>query len=530
MVQVRRSTVIDAPVERVWAIVRDFNGHDQWHPAVADSELEAGRATDMIGAVRSFHLESGEHLREQLLALSDHDLTFRYCIVESPIPLLGYVATVRLWPVTDSQATFWEWTSEFETPPGREQELATLVGDGVYTAGFEAIRQRLSSPSVPTPSSRDTIGPATAAPPKAVQNLSGSANRDHNSHVSRQPATAIPTATTLTAESVETLSCVLNGYGGPGQLKVIQQLVPPPASHEVQIRHEFVGLNYIDVYCRTGLFPLVAPDGGVPGLEAAGVITRVGNQVSDWQPGDRVAYATLPPGAYTEIRNLAADRLVRLPDDIGTDIAAAALVKGLTAHFLLHDVASVKPGDTVLVHAAAGGVGLLLCQWARHLGARVIGTVGSETKRAIAAAHGCEHVINYGSTDFAGAVAELTRGEGVNVVIDGVGQATFNRSLQALAIRGHLVSYGQASGAIGDTSVDQLAEKSVTLSRPNFGHYTATNDQLETGAHQLFERIRTGSLKVPIGRQFALRDASLAHEWLESRQGTGTNLLVAGAS
>ncbi len=521
MVQVRRSTIINAPVDQVWAIVRDFNGHDRWHPAVADSALEDGRKTDMIGAVRSFHLESGEHLREQLLALSDHDLTFQYCIIESPIPLLGYVATVRLIPVTDTQATYWEWSSEFETPPGQEDELAALVGDGVYTAGFEAIRTLLTgSPAhslPPAPENRGNSSPIHAP----LQDITPA-----KPDMSSGPSTQAPVG----AGGINSLTCSLDGYGGPERFVVNQRTVPAPADGEVRIRQEYIGLNYIDVYCRTGLFDLVSPDGGVPGLEAAGVITEVGRKVTRWRAGDRVAYATLPTGSYTEVRNMDANRLVQLPDDITSDVAAATLVKGLTAHFLLHEVARVSPGDYVLVHAAAGGVGLLLCQWANHLGAQVIGTVGNDEKRDVALAHGCRYAINYSTSDFADEVANITNGGGASLVVDGVGQATFARSLQALAVRGHLVSYGQASGEIGSTSVDQLAAKSITLSRPNFGHYTATAGQLEAGANRLFDMIRSGALRVTIGERFALRDVRQAHEWLESRRSIGANLLVAGTN
>ncbi len=514
MVRIRKSTIIEAPVDAVWAVLRDFNGHDRWHPAVADSELEDGRATDMIGAVRSFHLASGEHLREQLLALSDRERTLSYCIVESPIPLLGYVAHIRLLPVTDGNATYWEWISSFRTPPGREGELAQMVGEGVYVAGFEAIRGLLAGGRVSEVRSPvRTDSPVRAASPVRTDSPARTAS----------PARI---ASAANAGEIAVDAITLQGYGGSEVLHPATIVVPPPPPGQVRIRHAAIGLNYIDVYCRTGQFDLVDPDGGVPGLEAAGVITEVGAGVSDLRTGDRVAYATLPAGAYAQVRNLPAERLVRLPDDVDHDVAAAALVKGLTAHFLLHEVHRLQAGESVLIHAAAGGVGQLLTQWAHAIGARVIGTVGSAAKQDVARANGCDAVIDYSQTDFAEAVADLTAGKGVNLVVDGVGRDTFARSLDALAPCGHLISYGQASGAIGSWNIDALAARSLTISRPNFGHYTDTAAKLNTGATRLFDMMRSGALSVHIERRFPLREAAAAHDWLQSRQGVGSNLLI----
>lgn len=512
-VNVRRSTVIHAPVAQVWEILRDYNGHDRWHPAVADSELEDDHATDMIGAVRSFHLTGGEHLREQLLSLSDHDFSFSYCIVQSPIPLNEYVAHVRLIPITDGNATYWEWHSSFVAPDGREKELGELVGDGVYTAGFEAIRAMLGGDRPTSITSAVSSTVMTKAP------------------IITQPVapSIVMTPESLGAATssgeVEAAAIVLSQYGGPETLVSQSIFVPPPIGDEVRIRHHAIGVNYIDVYCRTGLFDLVDLP-GIPGLEASGVVVDVGPNVSTLKPGDRVAYACLPPGAYCSVRNLPSDRLVKLPDGITDEIAAATLVKGLTAEFLLHQVHRLVRGETVLVHAAAGGVGSLLTQWASALGAHVIGTVGSAEKAALAMSNGCVAVINYREQDFVSEVTRLTDGRGVDLVVDGVGQETFARSAESLANCGHLISYGQASGMIGHWDIDAMASKSMTISRPNFDHFTDTRSKLEAGSERLFAAIAQGIVRPQIGRQFRLSDAADAHRWLESRESTGSNLLL----
>jgi len=520
-VNVRRSTVIDAPVARVWEVLRDYNGHDRWHPAVADSVLEHNQASDMIGAVRSFHLTSGEHLREQLLSMSDHDFSFSYCIVQSPIPLNEYVAHVRLIPITDGNATYWEWLSSFVAPDGREAELGELVGDGVYSAGFEAIRvmlggarpAKISPPMAPIRTTEQL--PVTEMPTRSPV----------RSPEPPDPLESMRPAIASSGSDIEAAAIILSQHGGPETLVSRSIFVPPPNGDEVRIQHRAIGVNYIDVYCRTGLFDLIDLP-GIPGLEASGVVIDVGPNVSRFKPGDRVAYACVPPGAYCSARNLPSDRLVKLPDGVTDEIAAASLVKGLTAEFLLHRVHRLERGETVLVHAAAGGVGSLLTQWASALGAVVIGTVGSEDKAALAMGNGCAAVINYREQNFVTEVARLTDGRGVDLVVDGVGQETFAGSAESLADCGHLISYGQASGRIGQWDIDAMAGKSMTISRPNFGHYTDTRSKLEAGSERLFAAIAQGIVQPQIGRQFPLSEAADAHRWLESRESTGSNLLL----
>jgi NADPH:quinone reductase-like Zn-dependent oxidoreductase/uncharacterized protein YndB with AHSA1/START domain len=491
MIRVRRSTVIDAPIDAVWNIIRDFNGHERWHPAVAESRIEEGRASDEAGCVRRFRLQDGAELREQLLSLSDRDRRLSYCILEAPLPLIDYVATMALKPVTDGDRTYWEWSSSFAAPDDRADELATLVGEGIYETGFAAIRAMFgqAEPARAQPRSMRTAMPRTDHRP-----LDGGA-------------------------------MVMERFGGPEVLRWQRSTALPPGHGEVRLKHSAIGLNYIDVYTRTGYYPLVDPP-GIPGMEAAGIVLDVGPGVHGLLPGDRVAYACPPPGAYCEFRTMKADLIVPLPDEISDRVAAAVMLKGMSAEFLLHRVTQVKEGDTVLVHAAAGGVGQLLCQWARHIGATVIGTVGSLEKAKIARAAGCAYPILYAETDFVERVLEITSGRGCDMVYDAVGADTFLKSCEALAARGHLVSYGQASGPIPPIDIAGFAGKSATVSRPNFGHYTGTPAEVRSICDRLFRALSTGVLRVDINQEFPLHAAAEAHLALESRRTTGSTILL----
>jgi NADPH2:quinone reductase len=313
--------------------------------------------------------------------------------------------------------------------------------------------------------------------------------------------------------------------GGPEVLVWEDVEAGEPGPGEARVRHTAVGLNFIDVYQRRGLYPLERLP-GVLGMEAAGVVEAVGTGVTEVAVGDRVAYATPPPGAYAEQRIMPADRLVKLPDGIDERTAAAMMLKGMTAQYLLRRTHKVEPGETVLIHAAAGGMGLILTQWAKHLGASVIGTVSNDDKAARATAHGCDHAIVYTRDDFVEAVRALTGGRGAEVVYDGVGKDTFDGSLEALAMRGHLVSYGNASGPVPPLDILRLSAKSATLSRPVLFHYTATRAELEETAHELFEVVRRGVIEIEIGQTYALRDAAEAHRDLEARTTTGSTVLL----
>jgi NADPH2:quinone reductase len=313
--------------------------------------------------------------------------------------------------------------------------------------------------------------------------------------------------------------------GGPEVLRLETITVPPPGPGEVQIRQTAIGLNYIDTYHRTGLYPVPLPSG--IGLEGAGEVVAVGPGVTALKAGDRVAYGVGPLGAYAEVRNFPANRASRIPAGISDEQAAAIMLKGMTARYLIKETYRVKAGDTILMHAAAGGVGLILCQWAKALGATVIGTAGGPEKMALARAHGCDHVIDYRTGDVAKRVREITGGKGVPVVYDGVGQATLMASLDSLKPRGLLVSFGNASGPIKALDLGLLSARgSLYVTRPTLMTYVAADDDLETTAADLFEAVSSGKVKVEINQRYALKDAAQAHRDLEARATTGSTLLL----
>lgn len=313
--------------------------------------------------------------------------------------------------------------------------------------------------------------------------------------------------------------------GGPDVLSWDEVEVPTPGPGEATVRQAAVGLNFIDVYHRTGLYPLPLPSG--IGLEGAGVVEAVGPDVSEVAVGDRVAYAGVPIGAYAEVRNIPAHRLLKLPDAVAFNTGAAMMLQGLTAAYLLRRTYAVQPGDAVLVHAAAGGVGLVACQWARAIGALVIGTVGSDAKAEIARAHGCHHVINYSRENFAEQVRAITGGAGVNVVYDGVGKDTFTGSLDCLRPMGMMVSYGNASGPVPPIDLLQLSQRgSLFITRPSLMHYTAKRDDLVALGTELFAQVVAGTVRIEVNQTYALSDASQAHRDLEGRKTTGSTILI----
>jgi NADPH2:quinone reductase len=313
--------------------------------------------------------------------------------------------------------------------------------------------------------------------------------------------------------------------GGPDVLKWEEVEVGQPGPGEARVRHAAVGLNFIDIYHRNGLYPLPLPSG--IGLEGAGTVEAVGEGVTEVQPGDRVAYAGGPVGAYAEVRNLLAHRLLRLPDTIAFNTAAAMMLQGLTAAYLLRRTYRVQAGDAVLIHAAAGGVGLIACQWAKALGATVIGTVGSDAKAALASAHGCDHVINYSRENFTARVREITGGEGVAVVYDGVGKDTFMGSLDSLKPMGMMVSYGNASGPVPPLDLLLLSQKgSLFVTRPTLMNYTAKRADLVALGTELFDVVTAGKVKIEVNQTYALKDAAQAHRDLEARKTTGSSILL----
>lgn len=319
----------------------------------------------------------------------------------------------------------------------------------------------------------------------------------------------------------------IEAFGGPEQLQLASMPAATPGPGEVHIRQTHIGVNYIDIYFRTGLYsPASMPF--TPGLEAAGEVTAVGDGVTGLTAGQRVAYVGGPPGAYATDRVIAADRVMALPAAVSSEQAAAMMLKGLTAHMLLQRVCAVQPGDRVLIHAAAGGVGLLLCQWAQSLGATVIGTVGSPEKAELARANGCHHPILYRDEDIAARVRAITDGAGVRVAYDSVGADTLTASLASLAKRGLLVSFGQSSGAPPAIAVGQLAAGgSLFLTRPSLFDYIGTAADLQSAAEALFAMVAADRLRVRIDSEWPLGEAAAAHQRLASRQSTGSIILRA---
>jgi NADPH2:quinone reductase len=313
--------------------------------------------------------------------------------------------------------------------------------------------------------------------------------------------------------------------GGPEVLVWEEVPLGKPGPGEARIRHTAVGLNFVDIYNRIGIYPVTLPSG--LGGEAAGVVEEVGPGVTDLKPGDRVAYGSAPVGAYAEARLIPADRLLKLPRDIDDKTAAAMMLKGLTAQYLIRQTYRVKAGDTILIHAAAGGVGTILCQWAKHLGATVIGTVGSDDKAKLAKVHGCDHPIVYTREDFVKRVREITGGKKVPVVYDSVGRDTFMKSLDCLAPLGFMVLFGQSSGLVEPFNLGILAQKgSLYVTRPTLNTYGAKRENLVAMAKELFEVVEKGIVKIEVNQTYPLKEAAKAQADLAARKTTGSTVLL----
>lgn len=312
--------------------------------------------------------------------------------------------------------------------------------------------------------------------------------------------------------------------GGPEVLQWEEVTLVDPGPGEARVRHHAVGINYIDVYHRTGQYPVPLPSG--IGIEGAGVVESVGAGVTNVRPGDRVAYASVPLGAYSEVRNMPAGRLVNLPDGISFEQAAAMMVQGITVQYLIKRTYKVQRGDTVLFHAAAGGLGLIACQWLNAVGATVIGTASSDEKTALAKAHGCHHAINYKRENFVERVKEITGGAGVPVVYDSVGKDTFQGSIDCLSPFGMMVMAGNSSGAVPPIDLGKVGRGSLYLTRPSIVAYTATREDLVSSANEVFDIVLSGRVKIEVNQRYPLRDAARAHRDLEARTTTGSGVLL----
>ena len=320
-------------------------------------------------------------------------------------------------------------------------------------------------------------------------------------------------------------SIKVTNTGSPEVLELEEITLDKPGADEVQIEHVSIGLNYIDTYHRSGLYPLQLPTG--IGLEAAGIIKEIGSNVSNFSVGDKVAYAAAPLGSYSTHRNYPSKNIVKVPDNIDLEIISSAMTKGMTTFYLLHKTYVPKKGETVLFHAAAGGVGQFFCQWAKSLGLKVIGTVGSQEKIEIAKKYGCDEVINYSKEDFAKKVTELTDGKGVSVIYDGVGKSTYDKSIECLKLRGTMVSFGNASGALDPIIVSKsLQPKGIYFVRPAMNQYFTNSDEIHEAANMLFKQISSGNVKIEIYKKYKLEDAVQAHKDLEGRKITGPAVII----
>ncbi len=491
-VNIMRSAVIDAPAADVWHLLRDFNGHDKWHPAVASSRMEAGEPGDLVGGIRAFRLQDGGYLREQLLSLSDRDMAISYCLLEAPMPLNDYVAHLRLRPVTDGNRCLITWESRFEPPPAQAQPLTQLVAAAIYEAGIAALQAHFGG-------TRHRLPQAIHVPLARPADLSS---------LPLQPAVPLRSP-----------AIIVRAYGGPEVLEPVEIDVPPPDSGEIRLRHDAIGVNFLDLHCRAGDFPMLALP-GVPGVEGAGVVTEVGAGVTDLQPGMRVIYAGMPLGAYAGHRLLPAEIAIPLPDDIDAPVAAATFLKGLMADALLHDVHPLRAGERIFIRAAAGGVGMILAQMARAAGAHVIGAVSRADKVAAAQESGCHEVV---VTRGDGGLRDL--GQTIDAVFDGIGRDTYDESLALLAPRGHLIVYGQSSGPLGARNLDALADNALTLSRPNLAHYMTSRSEIEERTRRLFDFVRRGVI-APRITTFPLADAAAAHRQLANRANIGSIVLL----
>ena len=320
-------------------------------------------------------------------------------------------------------------------------------------------------------------------------------------------------------------SIIINKHGGPEVLELKDVNVGSPGPDEIKVTNYAIGLNYIDTYHRSGLYPLALPSG--IGLEAAGKVEEVGSNVAEFNKGDNIAYASMPLGAYAHQRVIPAKITVKVPDGISHKIAATLMTKGLTTNYLLTKTYNLKAGETVIFHAAAGGVGQIFAQWANSIGAKVIGTVGADEKIAVAKANGYEHVINYSKDDFVKEVMKLTDNKGVSAVFDGVGKSTFKGSIECLKPRGMMASFGNASGPLDPVNVPKdIQSKSLFLTRPTIGHYFTNRIELQKGADEIFEKVKFGKIKIKVFKEYKLSEASQAHLDLEARKLTGPAILI----
>jgi NADPH:quinone reductase-like Zn-dependent oxidoreductase/uncharacterized protein YndB with AHSA1/START domain len=491
-ISVIRSSVIDAPIDRVWAVLRDFSSYERWHPAVARSRMENDVGGDVVGGVRRFSLSVGAELREQLLRLNDRDHTLTSCILDSPLPLLDYVATIRLKPVTDGNQTFWDWRSQFRAPDDRAAELEDLVGQQVCEAGFTGLRRFLFKQEAPVPTPEE--------------------------------ATAVLAA--VGAEPLPSKAVVVEAAGGPEVMSLRDRAVAAPGPLEVRIRQTAIAVNYHDIVHRRGIsagFDLP----GIPGMEGVGEIIDVGENVIGLFPGDRVVYMSRKTGAYAGIRCIDADACILLPDGV-SDMNGAMLLKGLTGALLLSRVFRAAPGATILIQAVAGGVGHLLSQWAKSMGLTVIGTVSTTEKAKFSRGCGCDYpILAADDNSLAAEVMRITNGRGVDYWVHSSGAQGLDTAVKCLALCGHCAVIGDRDRQPMPLDLKVLSQRSLTVSAPICFDYFNDRPYLERLAQQLFAKIQSRVI-VPAIEAFPLSQAAQAHRRIESRENMGAVVLTPG--
>ena len=492
-IRVIRSAVIDAPIERVWAVLRDFNSHYQWHPAVAGSQMENDLDGDVVGGVRRFSLVDGAEIREQLLHHSDRDTTITYSILDSSLPLLDYVATLRLKPVTDGNQTFWDWRAQFRAPGDRAAELENLLGRQVYEAGFTGMRTFLAEQDAPS-----------QVPPGKVDT---------------------PVIMSAAGEHLPSKAVVVTAAGGPAFMSLEDVTVPVPDPLQVRIRQTAIAVNDSDLEYRWGVsaganFP------ATPGVEGVGEIIDVGEQVNGLFPGDRVAYMSRTDGAYAQIRCIDAGACIPLPDSL-SDLEASVLLKGATAALLLSRVFRADSQATILVQAVTDGVGHLLCQWAKSLDLTVIGTVSTADEARFSRDRGCDYplVVNDGSA-LAADVMRITNGRGVDYWVHRNGAYGLDEAVACLSRCGHLAVLGirDEQKAI-PLDLNRLKQRSATVSAPLCLDYFDDRTYLQRIAHQLFAKIQHRTI-IPAIETFPLDQVAEAHNRMEARQTMGAIVLT----
>jgi NADPH2:quinone reductase len=489
-----RSAVIEAPIERVWAVLRDFNSHERWHPAVTRSQMENDFDGDVVGGVRRFSLTDGAELREQLLHHSDRDTTITYSILDSPLPLLDYVATVRLKPVTDGNHTFWDWRVRFRAPADRAAALETLVGRQICEAGFTGLRRFLDEQTAPPTAPSGKTDTAVLAAAAAGEPL---------------PARAV----------------VVTIPGGPEVMSLHDVTVSAPTGRQVRIRQTAIAVNTLDLHHRRGIAAGVDLP-GTPGLEGVGEIIDVGEQANGLFRGDRVAYMSRTAGAYADICCVDADACIPLPDGV-SDSEAATLLKGVTAGLLLSRVFRAVRGAVVLIEAVSGGMGHLLSQWAHSMDLTVIGTVSTVDNARFSRDHGCGHpIVVSDGKPLAEEVMRITNGRGVDYWVHS-GAHGLDDAIDGLARCGHCAIIDHHGEQPLRLDLNRLKPRSLTVSAPDRFDYLGDRLYLLRLAQHYFTKIQHRTI-IPAIETFSLDQAADAHARIEARQAMGAVVLTPG--